>query len=48
MDYGAKAATYVETNMAAIRCGNVDRLFAVASSVLWLRELNKIVTASER
>ena len=28
MDYGAKAATYVETYMAAIRWGNVDRLFA--------------------
>ena len=31
MDYGAKAATYVETFMAAIRWGNADRLFAVAS-----------------
>ena len=28
MDYGAKAATYVETYMAAIRWSNVDRLFA--------------------
>jgi Fe-Mn family superoxide dismutase len=28
IDYGAKAATYVETFMAAIRWGNVDRLFA--------------------
>ena len=28
MDYGAKAATYVETYMAAIRWPNVDRLFA--------------------
>ena len=28
MDYGAKAATYVETYMAAIRWGNADRLFA--------------------
>jgi Fe-Mn family superoxide dismutase len=28
MDYGAKAATYVETSMAAIRWANVDRLFA--------------------
>ena len=28
MDYGAKAATYVETFMAAIRWANVDRLFA--------------------
>lgn len=27
MDYGAKAATYVETFMAAIRWGNADRLF---------------------
>ena len=33
MDYGAKAATYVETFMAAIRWGNADRLFAgVAAS----------------
>ena len=28
MDYGAKAATYVETYMAAIRWGNADRLHA--------------------
>jgi Fe-Mn family superoxide dismutase len=28
IDYGAKAATYVETFMKAIRWGNVDRLFA--------------------
>jgi Fe-Mn family superoxide dismutase len=28
MDYGAKAATYVETFMATIRWANVDRLFA--------------------
>ena len=28
MDYGAEAATYVETYMAAIRWSNVDRLFA--------------------
>ena len=28
MDYGAKAATYVETYMAAIRWNNADRLFA--------------------
>jgi Fe-Mn family superoxide dismutase len=28
MDYGAKAATYVETYMAAIRWSNADRLFA--------------------
>ena len=28
MDYGAKAATYVETYMAAIRWANVERLFA--------------------
>ena len=28
MDYGAKAATYVETYMAAIRWSNFDRLFA--------------------
>ena len=28
MDYGAKAATYVETFMAAIRWANVNRLFA--------------------
>lgn len=28
MDYGAKAATYVETFMAAIRWGNADRLFS--------------------
>jgi Fe-Mn family superoxide dismutase len=28
MDYGAKAATYVENFMAAIRWANVDRLFA--------------------
>lgn len=28
MDYGAKAATYVETYMAAIRWDNADRLFA--------------------
>ena len=28
MDYGAKAATYVETFMAAIRWANADRLFA--------------------
>jgi superoxide dismutase, Fe-Mn family len=27
MDFGAKAATYVDTYMAAIRWGNVDRLF---------------------
>jgi Fe-Mn family superoxide dismutase len=27
MDYGAKAATYVDTFMAAIRWSNVDRLF---------------------
>jgi Fe-Mn family superoxide dismutase len=27
MDYGAKAATYVDTFMAAIRWGNADRLF---------------------
>ena len=27
MDYGAKAATYVDTYMAAIRWGNSDRLF---------------------
>ncbi len=27
MDYGAKAATYVETFMAATRWGNADRLF---------------------
>jgi Fe-Mn family superoxide dismutase len=27
IDYGAKAATYVETFMAAIRWGNADRLF---------------------
>jgi superoxide dismutase, Fe-Mn family len=31
MDYGAKAATYVETYMASIRWGNVDRLFAAVS-----------------
>lgn len=31
MDYGAKAATYVETFMAAIRWGNADRLFAAAA-----------------
>ena len=28
MDYGAKAATYVDTFMAAIRWSNVDRLFS--------------------
>ena len=28
MDYGAKAATYVETYMAAIRWANADRLYA--------------------
>ena len=28
MDYGAKAATYVETYMAAIHWSNVDRLYA--------------------
>jgi Fe-Mn family superoxide dismutase len=28
MDYGAKAATYVDTFMAAIRWGNADRLFS--------------------
>jgi Fe-Mn family superoxide dismutase len=28
MDYGAKAATYVETFMADIRWSNADRLFA--------------------
>jgi Fe-Mn family superoxide dismutase len=28
MDYGAKATTYVETYMAAIRWSNADRLFA--------------------
>jgi Fe-Mn family superoxide dismutase len=28
MDYGAKAATYVETYMAAIHWSNADRLFA--------------------
>jgi Fe-Mn family superoxide dismutase len=27
MDYGAKAASYVDTFMAAIRWSNVDRLF---------------------
>ena len=32
MDYGAKAATYVETYMAAIRWGNADRLFAGLAS----------------
>ncbi|MEQ1716236.1 MAG: Fe-Mn family superoxide dismutase [Hyphomicrobium sp.] len=32
MDYGAKAATYVETYMAAIDWGNVDGLFAAATS----------------
>ena len=32
MDYGAKAATYVETYMAAIRWGNVDRLFVGAAA----------------
>ena len=32
MDYGAKAATYVETYMAAIRWSNVDRLFAGIAS----------------
>jgi superoxide dismutase, Fe-Mn family len=31
MDYGAKAATYVETYLAAIRWGNVDRLFTDVS-----------------
>lgn len=31
MDYGAKAATYVETFMAAIRWANADRLFAAAA-----------------
>ena len=31
MDYGAKAATYVETYMAAIHWANVDRLFAEAA-----------------
>ncbi len=31
MDYSAKAATYVETYMAAIRWGNVDRLFAAVA-----------------
>lgn len=31
MDYGAKAATYVETYMAAIRWSNVDKLFATAA-----------------
>lgn len=30
MDYGAKAATYVETYMAAICWGNADRLYAGA------------------
>jgi len=28
MDYGAKAATYVETFMAAIKWSNADRLLA--------------------
>jgi len=32
MDYGAKAATYVETYMAAIRWTNVDRLFAAVTA----------------
>ena len=32
MDYGAKAATYVETFMAAIRWANADRLFAGGAS----------------
>jgi Fe-Mn family superoxide dismutase len=31
MDYGAKAATYVDTFMAAIRWGNADRLFNALS-----------------
>lgn len=33
MDYGAKAATYVETFMAAIRWSNADQLFAQRSKV---------------
>jgi superoxide dismutase, Fe-Mn family len=28
INYGAKAATYVDTFMAAIRWGNADRLFS--------------------
>ena len=32
IDYGAKAATYVDTFMAAIRWSNVDRLFAGIAS----------------
>jgi Fe-Mn family superoxide dismutase len=32
MDYGAKAATYVETFMAATKWGNVSRLFATTQS----------------
>lgn len=32
MDYGAKAATYVDTYMAAIRWGNADKLYAAASA----------------
>ena len=32
MDYGAKAATYVDTFMNAIRWSNADRLFASATS----------------
>ena len=33
MDYGAKAATYVETYMAAIRWNNVDRLLTRLANV---------------
>ena len=37
MDYGAKAATYVETFMAAIRWANADRLVAIAAVVFVLQ-----------
>jgi Fe-Mn family superoxide dismutase len=32
IDYGAKAATYVETFMKAIRWSNADQLFAEVAS----------------
>src|SRR6266849_5011623 len=34
MDYGAKAATYVETYMAAIRWANADGLFAAVAGAM--------------
>jgi Fe-Mn family superoxide dismutase len=35
MDYGAKASTYVDVFMDAIRWKNVDRLFVELSSASW-------------